>query len=120
MYASKIVEYAETEELFRSPRHPYTFGLLESLPEMHHGANARLKEIPGTVPNPLNFPSGCKFRTRCFNVKAVCESEEPPLVEDTSGHLLACHNPVSGKALAQVREQLDRAARRSALQGGPR
>jgi peptide/nickel transport system ATP-binding protein/oligopeptide transport system ATP-binding protein len=95
MYASKIVEYADTVTLFRRPRHPYTFGLFQSLPEMHTDDHDRLHEIPGTVPNPLNFPTGCKFRTRCFKADHQCEALEPPLVETGGGHLLACHHPVT-------------------------
>jgi peptide/nickel transport system ATP-binding protein len=95
MYASKIVEYADTTTLFTSPRHPYTFGLFQSLPEMHTEEQTRLREIPGTVPNPLHFPTGCKFRTRCFKADKKCEDVEPPLVDPGDGHLLACHHPIT-------------------------
>jgi len=95
MYASKIVEYSDTVRLFERPRHPYTFGLFQSLPEMHEDHHERLMEIPGTVPNPLHYPSGCKFRERCFKASARCAEEEPTLQEVAPGHLLACHDPVT-------------------------
>jgi len=100
MYASKIVEYADTKTLFESPRHPYTFGLFQSLPELHRGADRRLKEIPGTVPNPLDFPSGCKFRTRCVKAAERCALEEPVLVAPEGGHPVACHFPMTDDELA--------------------
>ncbi len=99
MYASKVVEYSTTEKLFARPRHPYTFGLFQSLPEMHADGDERLREIPGTVPNPLNFPSGCKFRDRCFKAHERCAEEEPPLVDVGQGHLLACHAPVTDEEM---------------------
>ena len=104
MYASKIVEYGTTAELYASPRHPYSFGLFQSLPEMHSHGDPRLREIPGTVPNPLRFPSGCKFRTRCFKADRTCEEIEPPLeplADGTggAGRLLACHHPVTDQEL---------------------
>ncbi len=102
MYASKVVEYATTESLFERPRHPYTFGLFQSLPEMHAAHDERLREIPGTVPNPLEFPSGCKFRERCFKASDRCAAEEPPLEDVGGGHLLACHHPVTDEELARV------------------
>ncbi len=101
MYASKIVERATTKVLFKDPRHPYTFGLFQSLPEMHDARDARLAEIPGTVPNPLNFPSGCKFRTRCFKAHDRCTNEEPELREIEPGHWLACHAPVNEQDKAE-------------------
>jgi peptide/nickel transport system ATP-binding protein len=94
MYAGRIVEYAATDELFARPLHPYTWGLFQSLPEMHAAGDRRLREIPGTVPNPLRLPSGCPFRTRCVNAIARCASEEPALVPHAPGHLLACHVPM--------------------------
>ncbi|MED5330982.1 MAG: ABC transporter ATP-binding protein [Planctomycetota bacterium] len=95
MYASKIVEEADTETLFSTPRHPYTFGLFQSLPEMHGGGDARLREIPGTVPNPLQFPSGCRFRTRCFKAAERCADSEPPL--EGEAHRISCFDEVTKK-----------------------
>jgi peptide/nickel transport system ATP-binding protein len=94
MYAGRIVEYASTADLFAAPRHPYTFGLLQSLPEMHEPGQERLHEIAGTVPSPLQWPSGCRFRTRCFNAQPKCAEVDPQLVSGGPGRLLACHYPV--------------------------
>jgi len=91
MYASKIVELTSAGRLFAQPLHPYTQGLLRSVPDL--GAQAdRLETIPGTVPNPLNFPSGCKFHPRCPVGRGLerCGSEEPPLREVAQGHWCAC------------------------------
>jgi peptide/nickel transport system ATP-binding protein len=100
MYAGRIVERAPTAELFARPRHPYTFGLLQSLPESHVLGEHRLREIPGTVPSPLAWPSGCRFRTRCFKAQARCAQEDPALVPDGQDHLLACHFPVQAGEVA--------------------
>ena len=94
MYAGRIVEYATTAELFAAPRHPYTYGLLQSLPEMHEPGQERLHEIAGTVPSPLHWPSGCRFRTRCFKAQAKCAEVDPALTAGGPGRLLACHFPV--------------------------
>jgi oligopeptide/dipeptide ABC transporter ATP-binding protein len=89
MYAGKIVEYAPVVELFEHPMHPYTHGLFRSLPALS-GRRAFLPVIPGSVPNPLEFPSGCRFRTRCSIAQEVCK-REPPLGEILPGHFAACH-----------------------------
>ena len=70
MYASRIVEYATVEDLFDQPQHPYTEGLFRSMPKL--GAECeRLDTIPGTVPNPAKFPTGCKFHPRCPRTRAL-------------------------------------------------
>jgi oligopeptide/dipeptide ABC transporter ATP-binding protein len=89
MYAGKIVEYTDVVELFERPRHPYTHGLFRSLPGLTRRKEA-LAAIPGMVPSPIDFPSGCRFRTRCPMVQEVCR-REPPLAEVTPGHFAACH-----------------------------
>ncbi|MBN1556054.1 MAG: ABC transporter ATP-binding protein [Phycisphaerae bacterium] len=91
MYASKIVETASVENLFAQPLHPYTRGLLKSVPKLGE-TKERLKTIPGTVPNPLHFPSGCKFHPRCSVGcdKKRCQTQEPPLREIAPGHCVAC------------------------------
>jgi peptide/nickel transport system ATP-binding protein/oligopeptide transport system ATP-binding protein len=94
MYGGRIVEYAPTDELFAKPQHPYTWGLFQSLPEMHTHGDERLREIKGTVPNPLELPSGCPFRTRCMNAQGICADDEPHLKVSGPDHLLACHYPV--------------------------
>ena len=91
MYASRVVETATAEELFGKPLHPYTQGLLRSLPKLGEKKD-RLDVIGGTVPNPLNFPSGCKFHTRCpigCNDQR-CQTQEPPLKRVYLGRCVAC------------------------------
>ena len=91
MYASKIVEYTSVEKLFDEPMHPYTQGLFRSLPRMGQ-KKRRLEAIGGVVPNPLMFPSGCKFHPRCklgCNDKR-CQSAEPNLRQVRAGHVVAC------------------------------
>jgi len=91
MYASRIAEKAEVKELFAHPRHPYTQGLLRSLPRLG-SSKQRLAVIPGSVPNPLHFPKGCKFHPRCplGCDDKKCQNEEPELEEITPGHWTAC------------------------------
>ncbi len=93
MYAGKIVEQAPVGELFAEANHPYTQGLLRSLPRVDQdgtGKKHRLQEIPGIVPSLLNLPPGCKFASRCPKVMAVCEEEEPPLEQVAPDHYSAC------------------------------
>ena len=93
MYAGKVVEYSPVEELFANPRHPYTIGLFRSLPDLA-GEGERLETIPGIVPSAYNFPSGCRFRTRCPIATDRCASEEPALLnlEEGKEHTVACHH----------------------------
>jgi peptide/nickel transport system ATP-binding protein len=91
MYASKVVEYAPVKELFENPLHPYTHGLFRSRPKLGASKGARLTAIPGMVPSPLRFPSGCKFHPRCPYRQPICETIEPELVEIRPGHLARCH-----------------------------
>jgi len=91
MYASRIAEVADSQRLFENPLHPYTQGLLRSLPRLDFSAK-RLQTIPGTVPDPLHFPSGCKFHPRCpigHNDK-WCQTVEPKLKEVQPGRCVAC------------------------------
>jgi peptide/nickel transport system ATP-binding protein len=89
MYAGKIVEQAPVVELFESPRHPYTHGLFRSLPTLSE-KKSKLAVIPGAVPSPLAFPSGCRFRTRCSMAQEICK-QEPPLRPVAQNHFAACH-----------------------------
>ena len=91
MYAGKIVEYANKRTIFYSPLHPYTFGLLTSIPRLDMEMK-RLNVIPGIVPNPLHFPEGCKFNPRCSFRTDRCKEEEPQLIEVEEGHLVRCWN----------------------------
>ncbi|GAA3975677.1 dipeptide ABC transporter ATP-binding protein [Streptomyces sp. NBC_01352] len=98
MYLGKIVEIADRDDLYGNPRHPYTRALLSAVPE------ATADDVParerillkGDVPSPINPPSGCRFRTRCWKATDKCASEAPPLVQvegNKPGHLTACHYP---------------------------
>jgi oligopeptide/dipeptide ABC transporter ATP-binding protein len=92
MYAAKIVERAETKALFARPLHPYTRGLLASVPSFGDNAQKkRLPTIPGVVPDLMHLPMGCRFRERCPDVVERCSTEEPKLVEAMPGRLVACH-----------------------------
>ena len=89
MYAGQVVEYCGVRDTFRAPRHPYTAGLLASLPKL--GAETRrLRVIPGSVPNPVSFPSGCRFHPRCPIAVERCRSEMPALRDVGGGHLARC------------------------------
>ena len=92
MYAGKVVEEATVEELFANPRHPYTQGLIRSIPRIDRsaGRQARLESIPGTVPSLLNPPPGCRFAARCRYAMEICTQAIPPLKEVAPGHKVAC------------------------------
>jgi oligopeptide/dipeptide ABC transporter ATP-binding protein len=89
MYAGKIVERAAVREIFARPLHPYTVGLLASVPGIG-GRRRRLETVPGVVPNALELPSGCRFRDRCPRAIEACGVAEPPLEEKTPEHFAAC------------------------------
>ena len=91
MYAGRIVERAPTAELFTRPRHPYTVGLLRSVPSLG-GGEGRLREIPGMVPSLHELPVGCKFQGRCAAVQPRCRESEPPLVTLGASHV-RCYFP---------------------------
>jgi peptide/nickel transport system ATP-binding protein len=91
MYGGKIQEVAPVRDLFHSPLHPYTRGLLGSLPRVDGDKAARLTTIPGVVPDILDLPTGCKFTTRCPFRFEPCPDIEPPLLEMSSGHSVRCH-----------------------------
>ena len=87
MYLGKIVEYADTRTVFKNPRHPYTRGLLNSIPQV--GQKRRLVPIEGTIPDPFEIPQGCAFAPRCPHAMDKCR-EEPQLLEIESGHRVSC------------------------------
>jgi oligopeptide/dipeptide ABC transporter ATP-binding protein len=93
MYMGRIVEEAPVKDLFRNPLHPYTRGLLESIPKIGqkstHGRRL-LQEIPGMVPSPLEMPDGCRFHPRCSRSMDVCRKEEPLLTRVGDGHRVLC------------------------------
>ena len=92
MYAGKVVEEATVAELFRAPLHPYTLGLIRSIPRMDLAATRkqRLETIAGTVPRLINPSPGCRFAARCPSVRDECLHETPPLVQVAPGHKVAC------------------------------
>jgi len=89
MYAGKVVEKADVVTIFKNPAHPYTIGLLGSIPKLHASSN-RLQVIRGVVPNPANMPRGCRFYPRCDRVQKACREKEPPLVTVGQGHQVRC------------------------------
>jgi len=91
MYVGKIVEMAETEELFLNPRHPYTEALLSAVPKPDPHLEVERIVLSGEVPNPANPPSGCYFHPRCRYAKKVCKEKEPLLEEVAPSHYAACH-----------------------------
>jgi oligopeptide transport system ATP-binding protein len=90
MYLGKIVEKAEKRELFRNPRHPYTVGLLNSVPVLGRKGQKQLEPIKGMVPTPTEEIQGCAFAPRCPHVMPVCHQKTPELLEQSSGHTVAC------------------------------
>jgi oligopeptide/dipeptide ABC transporter ATP-binding protein len=91
MYAGKIVESGDLISIFDSPGHPYTQGLMASVPKLTE-QKERLSVIPGTVPDATRFPDGCRFCPRCSRAEDVCREQEPPLLEidGRHGHAVAC------------------------------
>jgi peptide/nickel transport system ATP-binding protein len=90
MYAGKVVEYTDVNTLFANPKHPYTVGLLQSIPVMGRNSGKRLNTIKGTVPSLLNLPSGCMFNDRCPDVYSDCRQIEPEMVAAGPHHAARC------------------------------
>ncbi|ORE85048.1 oligopeptide ABC transporter ATP-binding protein [Oceanococcus atlanticus] len=98
MYCGKLIEQSATGPLFAAPAHPYTAGLLASVPRIRTQRLDSLPTIAGTVPDLLHLPRGCRFVERCGQAIDLCHSAHPPLQGDEhSGHELACYNPVQGE-----------------------
>jgi oligopeptide/dipeptide ABC transporter ATP-binding protein len=89
MYAGKVMEYADTKSIFNNPKHPYTEGLLDSIPKIEKPME-RLSAIPGTVPDHNNFPTGCRFHPRCKYVMPICLEKDPELVQLENNNQVRC------------------------------
>ena len=97
MYCGQIIEFADVKTLFSSPQHPYTKGLLESIPAFDSTADrqkGRLRTIEGMVPSLFELPQGCSFQDRCFNVSDDCRKATPPVEQLGGGHWLRCVHPL--------------------------
>jgi peptide/nickel transport system ATP-binding protein len=97
MYAGRAAEYGTAEHIFNDPEHPYTWGLLGSMPRFDRVRSERLLPIKGSPPSLINVPQGCAFNPRCAYASLngdLSTTERPELVESGPGHLVACHLPV--------------------------
>jgi oligopeptide/dipeptide ABC transporter ATP-binding protein len=105
MYGGEIVEQASVNELFAAAHHPYTEGLLNAMPQVGH-ERERLATIPGSVPPPTAWPTGCRFHDRCQYAWGRCATEHPPLYEIGTGHVSRCHLAQEPQRRADVHEPL--------------
>ncbi|MDZ5076212.1 ABC transporter ATP-binding protein [Nesterenkonia sp. HG001] len=104
MYAGRVMEAADVFEIYRQPAHPYTRGLLESIPRID-GEDERLKAIPGLPPMLTDMPPGCPFNPRCEFATDLCRSERPELREITRGHTSACHHAEKIYTLEEAQDE---------------
>jgi peptide/nickel transport system ATP-binding protein len=119
MYLGKVVESASRDMLYAEPLHPYTLALLSAVPVPNPTRRQKAQRerilLTGDVPSPIDPPSGCRFRTRCWKAQDICAQQEPPLAEVTDGHRVACHFPIS----ADERTSSGRAAAHDAAAAVP-
>lgn len=106
MYLGRVVETGPVEDIYRHPRHPYTRALFASKPTLDPDRRTTEMPLTGDPPNPINPPSGCRFRTRCAFAHSVCAEKVPPLAAPLDGdfdeaqpHLVACHLPEAQRAM---------------------
>jgi peptide/nickel transport system ATP-binding protein len=104
MYLGKIVEFGPVDQIYRNPRHPYTRALLSAMPSMDPRRKTVEAPLSGDPPNPINPPSGCRFRTRCSFAESICATLPPVLTASDGGRQVACHMlaPGSGHSRAAV------------------
>jgi peptide/nickel transport system ATP-binding protein/oligopeptide transport system ATP-binding protein len=101
MYAGMFMEIASADDLFAAPRHPYTLGLLQSVPRLDAPRRAKLRPIEGAPRDMLSPPRACPFQPRCRYEVPASRQEVPPLVELSPGHFVACFNPVPAEEWQQ-------------------
>ncbi len=102
MYLGKVAETGPVEEIYERPAHPYTRALLASRPSMDPGKRRTEPPLTGDPPNPVNPPSGCRFRTRCAFAEAVCAERVPADADLSAGHIAACHMAMPGSGHSQA------------------
>jgi oligopeptide/dipeptide ABC transporter ATP-binding protein len=102
MYAGRCVEYGSKEQVLLNAQHPYTVGLMGSVPEIDQERGARLRTIPGFPPDLSALPQGCPFAPRCFRKPAIADLVRPELTEVEPGHWVACHSPVPAAERKQL------------------
>ncbi len=103
MYLGKLVELGNRDQIYNHPAHPYTKALLSAVPDPTKiGESAGRIRLEGDVPTPINPPSGCRFRTRCWKAQELCAQQEPPLSLKSNGDVAACHFPEQGEFLTSA------------------
>lgn len=91
MYLGEVVELGQTDDIFKTPKHPYTKALLSSVPELNSSQKAENIELKGELPSPENLPGGCKFHTRCPYVMDICKTLKPEIISFSKTHTCRCH-----------------------------
>ncbi len=104
MYAGRVVEHSSTDDLFKNPLHPYTQGLIKSVPRLDRENTERLFSIPGQPPNVIDLPDCCPFYPRCHKAKEICKHKYPPLI-NKNGHTVSCWLYADSDSTANVQEE---------------